>query len=139
LFWADRAHHHNKVVMPFLNQDKLVLQDRGYLSTIVYQCGIRQFPPSILEVLHNLILNTRLPNMILWVDTPLEITLERLKSRQLTNNDITLFDVETMQRTIYGGYQRIFQNAGITTYSTPYKQIIRLDGTKSVDEIASMV
>lgn len=37
LFLADRVQHENKVVLPALGRGSIVLQDRGQLSTLVYQ------------------------------------------------------------------------------------------------------
>ena len=133
LFLADRAHHYNKVIIPNLNQNKVIIQDRGYLSTIAYQCGLRQFPIGLLTSLHQLIFTDRYPDVIFWLDTPLDVTLERLNIRKPASDDITTFDRASMQEIIYAGYRRLFENQD-NSYMSP--RMYRLSGLLDPAEIS---
>lgn len=137
LYLADRAHHYQKVVIPALNHNKIVVQDRGYLSTIVYQSGLRQFPASILLSLHRLIMDTRLPDIVFWLDTPLDITLDRLKTRKSNIDDITTFDLETMQEAIYNGYRQLYEDPSNPQLLS--SKIVRLSGLLSATELSRTV
>lgn len=76
LFCADRAQHLAIEVEPALNRDEFVITDRYLLSTLAY--GSLNLP---LEWLKKLNENFRQPDITFVFDLPVEVCLERIKSR----------------------------------------------------------
>lgn len=76
LFLADRREHVQKVLAPALEQGKVILCDRYFLSTVAYQ-GARGFDPE-----HILELNRFAPepDLALLFQVPLDTGLDRITS-----------------------------------------------------------
>lgn len=76
LFLADRREHVLKVLAPALEQGKIILCDRYFLSTAAYQ-GARGFDPE-----HILVLNCFAPepDLALLFQVPLDTGLDRITS-----------------------------------------------------------
>jgi dTMP kinase len=81
LFLADRAQHVKEVVIPALNQGKVVLCDRYTDSTLAYQGGGRGFDLGLLEVLNRAATDGLKPHFTLLFDIPVEIGLKRAAGR----------------------------------------------------------
>lgn len=77
MFLADRAEHYEKVVK--LNEHKLIISDRGFISGISYALG---FPTQITLPLNLMALQNQLPNKVIF----LELDENTLKLR-LSNKD----------------------------------------------------
>ena len=79
LFIADRLEHVETVIKPALNEGLIVLCDRYKDSTYAYQQAGRQLDPDTIKMLNNL---TDLePDITLLFDCPIEVGLNRAKSR----------------------------------------------------------
>ena len=79
LFIADRLEHVETVIKPALNEGLIVLCDRYKDSTYAYQQAGRQLDPNTIAMLNNL---TDLePDITLLFDCPIEVGLNRAKSR----------------------------------------------------------
>ena len=79
LMLADRAQHLDEVVRPILTSGEMVVSDRSYLSSLAYQGGGRGMNLSHIEALHAPILKNTIPDLVLFIDTPVEIALGRIK------------------------------------------------------------
>jgi len=84
LFLADRAQHAEEVILPALEQKKIVLCDRFNDSTIAYQGGARGFDPGWIRKLCLFATKGVEPDITLYLDIdPLEglIRVSRSKDR----------------------------------------------------------
>lgn len=81
LFLADRAQHVKEVILPALQQGKIVLCDRYTDSTLAYQGGGRGFDLNLLETMNSAASGNLKPNLTILFDVPVEIGLKRAMGR----------------------------------------------------------
>jgi dTMP kinase len=77
LYAADRAQHVRQVIMPALAEGKLVLSDRFYDATTVYQGYARGFDLELVNQLNELATGGLRPDLTLLFDLDVETGLER--------------------------------------------------------------
>ena len=77
LYAADRAQHVRQVIMPALAEGKLVLSDRFYDATTVYQGYARGFDLQLVNQLNELATGGLKPDLTLLFDLDVEAGLER--------------------------------------------------------------
>ncbi len=127
LFAADRAQHFQELVIPALNQHKIVISDRMNDSSVVYQGHARGLEQTFIKSVNAWAMQDVKPDITFYIDLPVELALERLKKRQET---LTSFEKEGREFT-----QKLIEGFDIL-----YKirtSVIRLDGTQSPDMIAT--
>ena len=77
LYMADRAQHLSKLVKPALAEGKIVLCDRYFDATLVYQGFARGLAVNLLNKLHKLLFEDLKPDLTLLLDLPPRIGLSR--------------------------------------------------------------
>ena len=93
LVFAARAQHIKHVIEPALTTGVWVLCDRFTDATFAYQGGGRNMKNSTIEWLENLVQGSLRPDLTLLLDAPVEIGLERAKSRGILDR----FESEKIQ------------------------------------------
>jgi dTMP kinase len=86
LYTADRAHHVRRVVIPALEAGKLVLSDRFYDATTVYQGVGRGFDPGLVNQLNGLATAGLKPDLTLLFDLEVETAFDRTHQRHDVSN-----------------------------------------------------
>jgi dTMP kinase len=81
LYAADRAQHSRQVIMPALAEGKVVLSDRFYDATTVYQGYARGFDLKLVNQLNELATGGLKPDLTLLFDLDAETGLERTRRR----------------------------------------------------------
>ncbi len=81
LYAADRAQHVRRVVMPALDEGRVVLSDRFYDATTVYQGYARGFDLALVNHLNELATGGLKPDLTLLFDLEVEIGLRRTHRR----------------------------------------------------------
>lgn len=82
LFAADLYEHLTKTIEPALAENKIVISDRYYLSTIAYQAYGRSIGPAwIYKLLNPILMSQVKPDLILLLDIPVAESICRLKAR----------------------------------------------------------
>ncbi len=81
LYSADRAHHVRRVVMPALDEGRVVLSDRFYDATTVYQGYARGFDLALVNQLNELAAGGLKPDLTLVFDLDVELGLKRTHKR----------------------------------------------------------
>jgi dTMP kinase len=81
LYMADRVQHLETVVRPALSAGKVVVCDRYFDATLVYQGYARGLDRDMINRLHRLACNGMMPDFTLLLDLPPEIGLDRAWSR----------------------------------------------------------
>lgn len=81
LYAADRAHHVRRVVEPALAAGQIVLSDRFYDATTVYQGYARGFELSLVNQLNELATGGLKPDLTLLFDLDVETGLSRTHKR----------------------------------------------------------
>jgi dTMP kinase len=77
LYEADRAQHIQEIIRPALSVNTIVISDRYYDATTVYQGYARGFDLKQIEALHAMVVGSLKPDMTLILDLPVERGLER--------------------------------------------------------------
>jgi dTMP kinase len=81
LYAADRAQHVRRVILPALAEGKVVLSDRFYDATTVYQGYARGFDLELVNQLNELATGGLKPDLTLLFDLDVEIGLKRTMRR----------------------------------------------------------
>ncbi|MFZ9274702.1 MAG: dTMP kinase, partial [Ilumatobacteraceae bacterium] len=83
LMAADRAQHLDELVTPALQRGQHVVSDRSAYSSLAYQGYGRQLDLAMLKQFNSWAIGNRWPDLVVYIDVPLDILLERLKKREL--------------------------------------------------------
>ena len=81
LFAAARADHVDQLIRPALDAGKLVVCDRFYDSTRVYQGAVGAVPLDLLDTLEQVAASDARPDLTLVLDVPVTLGLERAAGR----------------------------------------------------------
>jgi dTMP kinase len=121
-FVEDRREHVRDLLRPALDSGVLVVLDRYYFSNAAYQ-GARGADPA--EIIRSNEAFSPVPDLLVFVDTPVPVAMERIRARGIA---VTAFErAEALERSA-----QIFRSI-----ARPY--ILRLDGRRSIDELAGDV
>lgn len=80
---ADRAQHFAEVVKPALTGGRHVVSDRSVYSSIAYQGYGRMLEIEELRQINDWAIGGRWPDLVVFIDVPLDVLLDRLKKREL--------------------------------------------------------
>jgi dTMP kinase len=125
LFMADRAQHREMVVKPALARGSIVLQDRGFISSLAYQHYGRGRPLELIKQLNTLTMSDIFPTKIIWIDTPLSIALPRITHR------VDSFEAKEFQERVYAGYSNIYDSGDYP--------MVRVNGDGTVADISEEI
>ncbi|OEU50108.1 MAG: dTMP kinase [Desulfobacterales bacterium C00003060] len=81
LYEADRAQHVHEVIKPALAANKVVVSDRFFDATTVYQGHGRGFDLELIQQVHGVVLGGLRPDLTLILDLPVHVGLERAWQR----------------------------------------------------------
>jgi len=116
LYMADRAQHLAELIRPEMALKKLILCDRFYDATTVYQGIARQIDMETIINLHHIVLSGLEPNKTLLFDLPAEQGLDRawarIHSGQTEQNE-NRFEKESIlfHQKVRKGYLDLAKNA----------------------------
>jgi dTMP kinase len=125
---ADRAQHLEELVLPALNAGTHVVSDRSAYSSLAYQGYGRLLDIDELKRFNNWAIAGNWPDLVVFIDVPLDTLLERLKKREL----------DRFEREDRAFFERI--HAGFTAMATsdPQRWLV-IDGAPPKDELASTI
>jgi dTMP kinase len=81
LYEADRAQHVHQVIKPALAANKVVVSDRFFDATTVYQGYARGYNLDLIQQIHQMVLGGLKPDLTLILDLPVHEGLERAWQR----------------------------------------------------------
>lgn len=81
LYEADRAQHVHEVIKPALAANKVVVSDRFFDATTVYQGYARGLDLKLIEQIHRLVFGGLKPDLTLILDLPVDLGLKRAWQR----------------------------------------------------------
>ncbi len=125
LFSASRAQLVREVILPALKRGQIVLGDRFYDSTTVYQGVGRLLDPLVVAAINNFAVGPCVPDLTLVIDVDPRIGLERARGREL-------FD--RMENQSLEFYQRVRQGYLDLARREPHRVKV-VDGNRTLDEI----
>jgi len=89
LYEADRAQHVREVIEPALAAKKVVVSDRFFDATTVYQGYARGYDLKVIEQMHRMVLGRLKPDLTIVLDLPVGLGLQRAWER-IRNQDSSL-------------------------------------------------
>lgn len=81
LFAASRAQLVRQVILPAIDEGKIVLCDRFLDSTTVYQGVARQISSDPVQMINKFAVGEMMPDLTIILDVPAEVGLQRIKHR----------------------------------------------------------
>lgn len=126
LFATDRAQHFHELIIPALEQNKIVISDRMSDSSLVYQGYGRGLDISTITTINTWVMNTVKPDITIFVKVSAQTAMNRIVAR---NAELTSFEKEKqdfIERLVIG-FDSLYKNR---------TDVIILDGNQSVDAIA---
>ena len=123
MLMAARSHHINKLIIPALENNKLVISDRFADSTFVYQGFVNKFGIQKTKNLHKNILNNFLPHKTFLFQLSSKLIISRLRKRKLKNKYDKLN--KKFHDQVNQGYKIIYNK----------KRFINIDASKPINQI----
>lgn len=136
LYEACRAQHIKEVILPALEEDKIVLCDRFADSTLAYQGYGRKIDLEFIEKLDHIVTGELRPDMTILLDMDVNSGLQRAKNR---NSKVTesereeRFEKETLE------FHERVRKGFLELAEKDQKRIRIIDGSKSVDNIQKII
>jgi dTMP kinase len=129
LFCASRAQNVREVIQPALHRGEVVICDRFFDSTRVYQGVGRLLDSVAVETVNNLAIGNCLPDLTIVIDLDPQLGLERARGREL-------FD--RMENQELGFYQRVREGYLELARDEPLRVKV-VDGEQSIDAVEEQI
>ncbi|MBT4856389.1 dTMP kinase [bacterium] len=126
LFAADRAQHSEQVILPALDEKKIVVSDRMGDSSIVYQGYGRGLDIPTIKKINNWAMNERQPDIIFYLDLDVATAFKRVFARA---EPLTSFEEEKedFMQLAKNGFDELFQNRD---------NVLKLDANEPSEQLA---
>lgn len=131
LFAASRAQLVREVILPALEEGKIILCDRYLDSTTVYQGVARQLSEDPVTYINEFAVGKLMPDLTIVLDVPAEIGLDRIKHRATGIPD-------RMERENIEFYEAVREGYLLLVKSLP-KRFSVFDGTEKKEKIEEQV
>ena len=129
LFCASRAQLVREVIQPALNDGRIVICDRFFDSTTVYQGVGRKINPHAVAAINNFAVGANLPDLTLVIDLDPRIGLERARGREL-------FDRMESQSLEF--HDRVRQGY-LDLSKREARRVKMIDGSQAIDAIEKQI
>ena len=110
LFAADRLYLHSEVLSKLLQKDKVVISDRSFIASIVYQVA-RGAPEEFVYSINSFVIR---PSFIVLLDVSPEVAIERLKKKK--KKELSHLEIPNYLYVIRQRYFDVLRNIGILYY-----------------------
>ncbi len=127
LFAADRAQHFTELIIPALQQGKVIICDRMSDSSIVYQGYGRGLDIAFIKTLNSWTMQNVVPALTIYVRVTPETAFERIHAR---NKKLSSFEQEGVgfAQKLVNGFDELYTNRS---------DVIILDGTLSPQKLTA--
>ncbi|MFC1895021.1 dTMP kinase [Candidatus Dependentiae bacterium] len=125
LFAADRAQHFEKLIIPALKKNKIIISDRMNDSSVAYQGFGRNLDIEMIKKVNQWSMKNIQPDLIFYLEIDIDTAMKRIFKR---NEKLTSFEKEKLE----------FWKKVITGYNTIYKDkknVIKLDATLTPNQV----
>jgi dTMP kinase len=134
LMFADRAQAIAEVILPALDQGRIVVCDRFTDSTEAYQGGGRQLGSAPVLELHRLLCNNLQPDLTLLLLPSLDESLERARRRNQRASDQDEPDESRFEAEQDAFHQRVWEKYREIAAREPGR-VVPIEGNLSIDEV----
>ncbi|HKJ83910.1 MAG TPA: dTMP kinase [Mariprofundaceae bacterium] len=133
LFLADRAQHVHEVIRPALDAGDWVLCDRYTDSTRAYQLAGRNLDAASVEQLLDFAELGVHPALTVWLDLPVQTSLERIRSRAGMEGGMTRLDEEcrSFHEAVSAGFEQMCRDEP--------ERVLRIDATGTVANVQQRI
>lgn len=127
LFAADRAQHFAEIIIPYLNQNKVIISDRMADSSLVYQGYGRGLSLEFIHMVNTWAMRHICPHITLYIKVDAQTAHHRLRQR---NNGLSAFEQDRtlLAEKLIQGFDELYKNRN---------DVIVIDGIKSPEEITN--
>lgn len=125
LYAADRAHHVEQWLRPYLAQGALVLCDRYTDSTIAYQGYGRGLPLDLIHTLNHIATQGLESDLTLWFDLDVAVGLARTQKRG---------SADRLEQATQEFHQRVRQGFADLAQLHPHR-IVKIDASQDEDQV----
>lgn len=129
LFTAARRDHLERIIIPGMKNKKIVISDRFFDSTKIYQGAARSDLVNVVENLHNLIIKL-IPDLTFVIDMDPKRALERGLARHSGEDRFEDFGLE---------FQNKLRNGFIALTKIEQKRCHLINGDRGPDEVAEEI
>ncbi len=128
LYMASRSQHTGEWIIPALKQNKIVISDRYYDSTIAYQGAARNIDLNIIKTITKYATYGLTPDITFLIDTPAEIGLSRI-AKDVADR----LEQESLE------FHKKVRNGFLELAKKENERFLVLDGTKTISEINRLI
>ncbi len=125
---ADRAHHIAELVYPSLKSGRHVVSDRSVYSSLAYQGYGRQQDIGELRRINEWAIDGLWPELVIYIEVPTELLLERLKKREL----------DRFEREDAEFFKRVADGFAQMATDEPKRWLV-VDGTPAKDDLEKII
>ncbi|PID59831.1 MAG: dTMP kinase [Ignavibacteriae bacterium] len=126
LFAASRAQLVNEIIIPFLDNDVVVISDRFHDSSIAYQGFGRGLDLEFVISLQNYAIGKAVPDLTFFIDLP----ISEINKRKEKNENIKLDRIEISNQNFYEKVRE-----GYNYLTDKDKRFVKINGLNSIDDI----
>jgi dTMP kinase len=127
LFAADRAQHFAELIIPALEQKKLILSDRMSDSSLAYQGYGNGLDLEMIHTINQWTMHTIVPDLTIFVRITVEIALERAKNR----GSLSVYEQRTdFLHRVADGFEKLYKNRN---------DVIIVNGMESPENLTTQV
>lgn len=131
LFLADRAQHVAELILPALNEKKIVLCDRFNDSTLAYQGAARHGNLEFIELLCSFVTDELLPDLTLYLDVDPMVGLKRARQAIAKQGKA---EYDRLENEALEFHQRVRASYLEIAHKHP-KRFVIIDSHRSMDEV----
>jgi dTMP kinase len=136
LVCAARADHVARLIRPALEAGKTVLCDRFVHSTLAYQGHGKGVPLDRLLALHAFATGDLWPDLVLWLDLPVDIGLSRSTKRAASQQAGTPQE-QRFEALGLAYHEKV--RSGFASLAAADPTIVRIDATQDIDGVARSI
>lgn len=133
---AARADHVARLIRPALDAGKTVLCDRFVHSTLAYQGHGKGVAMETLLSLHAFATGDLWPDLVLWLDAPVEVGLSR-STKRAAAQDAALPQEQRFEQLSLDYHERV--RAGFAALAAADPRIRRIDATADIDAVTAAI
>ncbi|MFA6627248.1 MAG: dTMP kinase [Bacilli bacterium] len=126
LYAASRRQHLIEVILPAIEQHKIVLCDRYIDSSLAYQGWARGIGVDEVYILNQFAIHEQMPDLTLYIDVRPEVGLSRICTNHRKQDRL---DMESLSfhQLVYEGYEDVLRRFP--------KRVVRINGEQFLDKV----